>query len=565
MDPARPAPSSTAALWAATRWRAGTAGWPTGQAWAALLRADPHLRSAALCLDLTFGGDRRVLVSTRDLTTTSGTDGTAHRYHGVLREAPVVSWGYTPGVPTSQARQIPFAVPDALVGVLSLRAAGRPLAGWGEASLQVDGGDHDQRLVLLRGPMVGRITCGTPSSGWVEGVISDPRDAADLPVPPWAVDADRWPAADASAAGARYPVVLGSYPEVPAPCVDDGVAAGTSGAVRHLAAYGHGWAIDDAAGVTVDGEAKDDSADPEWTWTQVETVDGRGIPVTLIEWTGTHTWDFSEEVRVSVGDDADRVDLLDAVRTLARDYAALGAGGLAEHLFALAQGRLGPVDLRVVLNAASASEAVRAIEAIEGSLLAGIPMVSMVWGPGGYGPVVTDRRDRRHRLALTRGAWPLLDRRSAQEAAPEDCRNSFTLRYRLRPGSGDYQAVATRDPATSDLCRYSRDTAGIGDRPADPVEAPFVEDAAVAEQVLDWQVGHLALPALDLEYDALPEALLLLQLGENVPLTDDEWALDGAQATVIRLDLDTGTMGAVVALRVWPEVAVGGAAAVAGG
>lgn len=527
------------------RWRRWSYG-PHGRLsdyWRRVLTADPGSADLLQTVELVFGDDQVVRCATREVRVTSDFTGDTVDYLPLLMQEAEVDHTYTLGQASSSARSLSLSVPNAMVDAAAVIARGRMLAGYGEVALQVGGGDHDERLVLLRGDMDDGVTFGDLGAGLVECSITDPKESADLNLPPWVVDSDRWNDHDGSASGMRYPVVLNRYNDVPALFVDDGT---TSGDPRWLAVEGHGWDVDD---VKVDGTSYAASS-TEYQWQVEETIDGLGVPVTLIEFTGGSSlpFDGSESVHVTVSGGLRARTLVEAIEYLARDYTVLGNAGLAGDLFSTASARLGVVPARVLVNASGGDSAARCLEYVEGELLASFPMVSMVWDVGGYGPVVTDRRDSRIVAALEPGVYPLIDRESdVQEWPKAKLFNSFTLRYAYNLLEDTYEAVATRTPDNSILCQISRDQAG--ERHADPIESRVIYDEATAEYVVDWLVEHMALPSYYVEYTALPWVLFFLRRGDNVTLTDGDFSWVDQVATVERITYRRGSC--TLGLRVW--------------
>lgn len=515
--------------------------------WANALTADPLLRDLTMCVDLTLGGDRTVRLATRAISSTSSTDSIVRYYRPLLNTPPAILQRYTPGSSTSAARSMALEWADEDLDIPALIAAGRPIAGTGEVSLQLPGGDWDHRIVIMHGEMADGVEWDGPGTP-VRATLSDLRTAADQACPPWVIDDSRWANLRDDAVGRRYPLVLGRYQWVPAVCVDNDAAT-----PQFVAAWGWGHTIDLNTGVAVDGSVVG-STDDEYPWSAVETYDLRGDPVTVIQFAvgvAPYTWTGSEQVNVTIDPSGTcPADLMQIVELLARDFTGLGRQHLARDRFARAAARLGTIPVGMLLNASGQGDGVRTLEAIESSLLAQFPMVSMCWGLGGYGPVVTDRDDTLTRWHLTAGAYPLIGPGTGwRESARAEASNAFALRYSYNPLAGDYTAVVTRDPSTSALCQLSQQWAG--DRVADPLDCPSIDTQAVADLAIDWTVRHDTLPAYDISYPALPVLFLVLDLGDNVTITDADFGWSSTRATVLWLDYDPGTGVTTLVLRVW--------------
>lgn len=511
--------------------------------WRTRLSRDPTFKNLRMVVEVVLGGDATVRACTdagtgSPLRLVSGNDGSTHEYWPILREEPEVDMSYSLGEATSEARSVEVAVPNRLVDAADLVGRGRLLAGYAEVALADEGGDWDERIVLLRGDMDDGVTFGDLGASMLVTSVTDPKASADLYLTPWVTDTDRWVDADASALGLRYPLVANRWTHVPCLPID------TTGTVRFLVAYRGDWTVD---AVFVNGTSYA-SGHAEFGWSAAAGTDALGVPVTLLSFTGTHTWDFSEAVHATVSGGLYATTLIDAVRSLARDFTTLGAAGLDDYLFATAEAKLGQVPIRLLVNASDAESGARTLEYIEGELLASFPMVSMVWDLGGYGPIVTDRREGRVALKLQPGVWPLLDRASdVQEAPKTSMYNRFTVRYSYNALEDTYEGVTIRSPDNSTLCAISRDE--CGERHMDPIESRVIFDSATADLVADWLVEHLTLPGYYVEYEGYPVLLLWLTRGDNVELTDSEFGWTDVRATVERIAYRRGKV--TIGLRVW--------------
>jgi len=202
-----------------------------------------------------------------------------------------------------------------------------------------------------------------------------------------------------------------------------------------------------------------------------------------------------------------------------------------------------------LINASSSGDAVRALEYIETSLLQAFPMVSMVWDFGGYGPIITDRRDTYNRLRLRAAKWPILSRASKiEEDKKANIFTNFTVRYDLSPLTRNYKGVVVRDRSNSDLCALAVEFMG-GEHHKQPIEAPFVTSATVANYIIDWMVEHQTLPGYYVEYVTLPIVLFMVKRGDNVTITDENFGWVNVDATVELIEYSAGTT--TLGLRVW--------------
>ena len=533
-------------------WRYGAAGL-FNETWRDQKAVDPKGRFLVMCFDLRFGDEVvRVCTSAEGITTTSAKDGKSYSYRPLAQAQPDINLSYTLGQASSQATTLsPVAVPSDVVDGLGILRRGRLLAGFGEVSLQWDGMDHDQRIVFMKGDMDNGVQggpSGIASDQFLSTSLSDPKATADVNLTPWVVDLDRWSAHDVRFAGKRYPLVVNKFTDVPALLVD-------TNSNDWLVCYGHGWTINTTTGVRIKGGDPTASTDATFGWSQTEVMDALGVPVTVIRFTGTHTWDGTETVHVTVTGGKFADDLIGAIRFVAQGFTGLGSEGQNKQLYAAAQKNL-YVAPSVMVNASGGGGAAKALQWIEGGLLRGFPQVSMVFSRGGYGPIVTDRRAESKR-SLIAGVNPLIGRALRwSEGAKTSIFNDFTIRYDFDVVSNAYRGVATRHPGNNDLCRLIESWSGR--RSMAPIESPYITDPATAESVADWLVDHMTLPPLFVEYPCSPWLVLEMERGDNIDLTDDWFGWTDVKATVRSLKFKKGLCS--IGFYVWERYyQIGGA------
>lgn len=517
-------------------------------AWLAHLQDDPDMHDAILCMDLVFGGDVVVRVATRDCTTTSTSTGQVHSYRGSLQAAPQLVTEMAPGDPSSAGRSLQVQLPNELVDVAQLVAQGRLLAGVAEVSLQLDGGDHDDRLVLLRGDLTG-VQYGARTQ-LVQAAVADPKDTSDLLLPPYTLTTARHATLLDNEVGKALPIVMPEYQPI------QGRFVGNSTSTP-MVVLCHGQRTVEA--LYVDGVAYP-PASTVYPWQEVHALDDLGEPYTAVNFTGG-TGAFNgtggPAVYAALSDGPTSGHPVQVARLLVQRFSTLGELGAIAYLYALAEARTGYLRAQVVANASGGSST-RTLAFIESELLASFPMLSMIWWGGGYGPVVADRRDERIVARLEADRWPLLDRASTvSESEKSDCYNVFAVRYGYDPLSDTWAGYAERSPANSALCDYSSRV--VGARTQDTIESLWIHDDATANAVLNWLVAHRTLPSYDVVYDCTPQLVLRLVPGDNVQITDPEFGWVEQVATVIRTAWQQARSS--ITLRVWsPALAKVGAA-----
>ena len=517
--------------------------------WLDLMERDPLLQSVTVCVELVIGRDTVVRVAHRPVSTTSSSTGRVYRYQPILQEQPDLQDTYTMGQSASQGRSMTIRIPNRYVDVAKLIGQGRLLAGVAEVSLQVDGGDYDQRLVWLRGDMADGLTFAAVRE-LVEFTITDPRDTVDVSLPPFVIDGTSWPVAGGAvgpaenAQGQRYALVPTTYLGVPCWWVDPAQYTGATPSA--VVCIGH---LDDTGYVVIDGEQYS-TIHPMYGYSWEHTQDARGVSVTTVRFTGSArgTFTFSEQVYAyPKGGDAVSDHPLDAVRMTIERFTAMGTSGVSDLLFSTARAKPPGREARLLVNAGGAGNT-PTLAYLEGEFLASFPMISMLWHGTGYGPVVTDRRSPVVAYNLRAGQWPVLDRASSVTETPKaDCYNDFTLQFAYDPVEDTYAKIATRGAYTSNLCGLSLDQ--IGNRPMDVIESPYIFDETTAGYVLDWMVDHMTFPSYVVQYAVASQLFVTLKPGDNVRITDSDFGWDKIVATVEGLEW-LGSH-AVITLRVW--------------
>lgn len=527
---------------AISRWRTGKRGGHTtlNEAWRAQIARDPDLRDAILCVDLVFGFDHSVRLATRDCRTVSTLTGRTYQWQGVLDDGTEIAWEYTPGDPTSSARSLTLSMPNAYVDAAAIVRQTRILSGIAEVSLQLDGGDYDDRLVLIRGDLTD-IEFGAIDQ-LVTCSIADPRDSVDLHLPPYTLTTERFSTLIDVSVGNTLAIVMPSFDAIPGHFLD-----GSTSAPDVVVAHGH-LTIGE---VYVDG-ALYASGSTVYPWSTLHGIDLLGEPYTAISFsggTGAFDGEGGEKVYAKLSGGPTDGHPVRVIRRIVEHFTTLGRGGADPYLFARAEARAGFLRGRLCANA-SGSGNESAISFIEGTFLESFPMISMAWAFGGYGPIYTDRSERLPAVRLVADQHPILDRASRVAESPKsECFNTFSIAYDYSPMEDEYRKYAERTPNNSAGCELSRRT--CGERHADTIESLFITDDAVAARILDWLVSHRTMPHHDVDYDVSPSLILRLVLGDNVALDDDEFGWSDSAATVRRLvyRLARGTLG----LRVWNE------------
>ena len=215
-------------------------------------------------------------------------------------------------------------------------AQGALLAGVAEVSLQLDGGDHDDRLVLLRGDLTD-VQYGAQQQ-LVQATVADPKDTSDLLLPPAHQGAPRRAAGQRGGQGAGRgadcpPIKAGSA--APAPARPPWCCAMAPAP----------WICTLTAWPTPSGNACTRGRScTRWTTgaslTAVEFQGGTGV------FNGT-----GGPVYASLRDSPTNGHPVQVARLLVEQFNTLGELGAIAYLYALAEARTGYLLAEVVANA----------------------------------------------------------------------------------------------------------------------------------------------------------------------------------------------------------------------
>lgn len=511
----------------------------------AIERCGDDLPEVLMVLDLVMGDGTRFRVATSLLESVAG-DGTNRAVAPALMSEPSVDDDYDPGNASSGARSVEVAIPQWFIKPLTRIQSGLPLAGFGELSLLEDGMGWNDRRVIVRGDVSGGVSFGGARNGgqlpWsaapacaqaevLELSVQDPRESADVLFPPAVADTVAWPSMPNSGVGRPYPVVFGEFIYESIRVDDSAVSP------RFVVGYGHDLIV-----LAAWYQAED--VIPTGDYTVLNGSDDRGVPVTVLSYTGAAiTWRESDRVTVSVrSPDGTDPDLLTTIRDVLLRFHPAGSLLVSDSLFAEAMGKL-KVSIRGVANRQTSL-----LEWVEGGILDDFPMVSMVWDGGRYGPVVTDWRGT-PRMELVLGTELLRWRASGVTETPKfEMLNAFTMRYAYDGLVDEYGGILQQEPDARPSSQASR--AAVGRRQDPEVqEALFINDVNVAQLVLDWMSDHLSLATYFAEFVGAASLYLRLRRGDLITLTAPELSWYGVRATVERIGYQRGqtTLG----LRMW--------------
>jgi len=519
--------------------------------WNNYLQKDPYMRNVFMCIEIVFGGGKRVLISTRPHQSTDSKTGKDYVYLPLLQGEPAIDSEYSLGGGTASQRSFSMSLDSRLVKPSEIISQGHILAGWAEISLQYKGIDYKDRFVVMRGDMDGGVRFAS-SREVMDFDVSDPVNSQEYYIPKNTASLDRLGFANETI-GKRYPFVLGDHPYVPALTIFDGssfrtflVMGGGSHEVDGTAIYRNGASVDTTSTI--------------YPWAASITEDNLGTRFLKISFSvGTGSWDNGDTLYVPVTRvDDKKFDVIESIEELISNQTLMGRRGINKDLFGRSQARIAACNPKILINGSGSSNSATAFDYVENTICSEFPMITMAWTCGGYGPVVTDRRSGLHVAHLEAKQFPLTSRATLVEETPKsEVLNVFSVKYAYNPMADEYEGYVYRDASNSVLCALSQQH--VGRREMDPIEAVTIYDAQDAAYVVDWMAAHYALPSYYVEYDASSLLLVKYQLGDNIKLTDPELGWSEVTATIQKLSYRKGVV--TLGLRVWvlyPDLPAGG-------
>lgn len=464
-----------------------------------------------------------------------------------------VTDSYTPGDGGAGPRSVSISLPGEIVDCAALISAGLMLAGDAELSIVFPGIPYIERRVVIDGDVVGGVTFGAPGEP-VEFKASDPSQTSATMVTGSVVDLTRFPTADDTAIGQRFPLVFSYWDRVNCLQVDGQTFLICVPTVGLTAS---------SFGIYVDGQVKS-TVDANYGHTVALLSDQRGQAFWGVTFTGSVTID-GESIQASVSNtatDGGRY-LHQLVEYLLGAYTQLGRRRINYDLIGGILGKLGSIPTAFLVNGSGEATSADAFSLCEQRIAKSFPMLTFVWMDGKYGPVVTDGRAPPV-LDFVEGSTLLRRVSAVQESDKADLVNRFTVRGGYDSTQQTYTLVATRDSSNSVLC--SRSEAVVGTRDAEVLDADLARRQTDIDMIVDWLVFHRSVPSYYVEFDAPLLPALRTSLGINVRLYVPSLGWSGVVATVTSRTIRRKF--ATLGFRVWwanlAGVGSGGAAASGG-
>jgi hypothetical protein len=542
------------------RWREGRNGADAliSTYWRDYIKTDPNLTNLITCIEVVFAPDKRVFAATRPVNVVSASTGNPYQYLPILSEEPEVTASISVADGSSRARSFSIKIPNTFVDASMLLKSGRYLAGFAEVSLQYDGGNYDERIVLMRGEMDSGVTFYPADGGVIEFSVTDPKDSSDYPCPPYTVDNSEngsFTNSPDSSNGARYPMVLGKYGKFPSIWVRTGVAG-------PIAMVTYGKTVLGSDVVYVDGEGYGKS-DVTYGWEEIQSTDNNGIAYTGIQFDNVASFstNFSESVYMSVDEgNVKSTNPIDQIYYLVSGFTGLDEGTINQTLFSKAKSKATSINSNALLNAGG-TDAASTLSFIESTVCDSFPMISMVWEGNGYRPVIVDR-NAPVAYNLDVQQWPVMGRTSGvTETAKNKVANDFQLQFQYDALEDHYSGMVLRNRTNNNMCQISATNCGV--RQYSPIASPYIHDTTTAGVVSDWLTAHLSQPTIEVQYQCYGIMYTKVTTGDNVKLTDDEFGWKDVIATIVGITYNSGTC--TLNLIVWQTYfGIGGGSASGG-
>jgi len=513
--------------------------------WTLILNEDPVLDTVSMCIDLVFGPNIRLRVSTKPLTLKDvlRTGDPKRGYLPLLMEEPSITMDYSIGSGAASLRSFSISVSEQLLDPWDIIRKGGMLAGWAEVFLAQDGMNFEDRFVIMRGDMAGGITFGGVDE-MLEVEIVDPSLTIDYSITPYVCyrknetstsmpDANFGDLPD-EAVGQRFPLIINGYPFTECLRLD------RSDYPMFMACLGTKFA---STTLYIDGVVSGSLSLSAST-----SLDG--IVFLSVQSSAAMPLDDTQTVHASLVATDDPKDAIDCIRYLVETWSLMGPAGTNDELFELAKAKFPATGYPFILiNGSSTNNGAKALEYIESTLCGEFPMISMTYFGGGYGPIVTDRRSKLIRGRFVVGQYPFVDRNTAfQETSKSELYNRFVIKYKYNAMDDTWGGAIVRDPSNSSFCLLSE--AMTGPRDYATMECITVHDDSTAGYIADWLVTHFAVPSYYVEYDCYGGALMALRLGDNIKILEpDIHETDYLDATVEKIEYSSGKC--VVGIRLW--------------
>ena len=509
------------------------------QYWEDYYESDPMLSKLRITMELVFGSAKRVFISTSKITTTSSNSGQVYKYLPYMESSPELSSQYEIGTGGASQRSFSMTIAGRILGdPITLLNQNYMLAGFVEISFQFDGGDYDQRLVILQGDM-DSITFGNKNE-FLEFDINDIDRSFSEIIPKYFVTKEKFPFCGDDVIGMRYPLIFDRHFAVPCIRLEEGEFG-----PLFMVCQTHRFEV---VTVYVDGLAYASAS--SYPYEIQYLIDDDGVAYTAINFGYVNGFEFDSGKSVYaeiIEKDNNYRGIVDVVHTVLEDYSQFGSTNLDEVLFAKSRAKIASIELQTLINGSDSDNATRAVDFVEQTICDQLPMMSMAYTERGYAPIVTDR-NYEPVGTYNNNSFPIIDRITGlSEISKKDLFSSFTIKYYYNPLTDSYEKIIRLDSSNNEDCRKAEFQIGV--REHEIIESVYIYNDESANAIVAWLASHKTRPCYYVEYSAYKIVYFRLNLGDNIKFSDEKLGISSYTATVVKKSLsdDTCTLG----LKIW--------------
>lgn len=518
--------------------------------WNNQIKEDLFFRNVFLTIDLIFGNGAQYRFAT-DLVTVTDDNGNIFVYEPALFEEPTITTQFTLGEGQASLRTFTLTLDARDIDPLSMIKDGFFLSGIAEICLQIQNGNHENRMVLMRGEMSSSINFGVKQE-MIEIQISDVNLSKDKIIPEHLITEEDFPALPDDFKGNRFPLIKGNS-TCGIPCIR---TSDYTWGPTFIVSFGHNINITE---VSING-IPTPSNDLQRGWEKREFNTDSGIPFTAIVFVFPvdsivlgnvqiqgQPWGTDESVYVKV-DSGIKKSVIEQIKDLIINETNFGIDIVNEDLFGKSQTKAPYLCANFLINGSTSEEATNALDYIQNTVCLSFPMFSMVYSNNGIGLIVTDRRNNIYTQSFIVGSGDILDRSTGiTELSREEIYNSFTFRYDYDAVNDTYKKVVKRDSTNSMICKISENR--LGKRDYEVIDSVIVSDDSTAQFIVEWMADHFALPSYYIEYDCVSSIVLKVSIGDNIIITDDELGFSEVKGTIEKVEYNKSKV--VLGIRLW--------------
>lgn len=236
-------------------------------------------------------------------------------------------------------------------------------------------------------------------------------------------------------------------------------------------------------------------------------------------------------------------DILSVGSPLGREYIDVGAMSTIDST-------MNPIYPSVIADGGDQQSSTGSTEFIESTILSQFPMLSPFYGGGKYSMCLVDYR-KDPVGEFIEGVYPCIERESQIVESPMDeAYTSYTMKYKYDHWDGSFKSVVRLDETNNALC--DKTSSEIGSISHDVIECISIEREEDALYLLDWMAAHYARPSYSATYCFSPWALVNMNVGDTIRITDQDAGFQSCRAVVEAITYQQGKCS--VELVVYPPI-----------